>query len=156
MSGVADTVRSAARLYHGAALVVGTTGLLITGAPGSGKSALAIRLIESAAARGRFARLVSDDQVEIRLVGDRVVASAPKTIAGLIECRGSGVLKAPYLGRAVLHAALAPAEADGSERVPPDNEAFELHDGRSLLLVRLRYWSDREPLATLTSVLGRL
>ena len=60
------------------------------GLPGPGKSDLALRLIETGA------RLVADDQTALVRRGKSVIASAPASIAGLIEARGVGIVK---LGR---------------------------------------------------------
>jgi serine kinase of HPr protein (carbohydrate metabolism regulator) len=61
--------------------------VLISGPSGSGKSDLALRLLD----RG-FA-LVSDDQTIVRRDGDRLVASAPPTIKGKLEIRGIGIVE---------------------------------------------------------------
>ena len=61
--------------------------VLIIGPSGSGKSDLALRLID----RG-FA-LVSDDRTLVRKVGERLLASAPPTIAGKLEVRGIGIVE---------------------------------------------------------------
>jgi len=60
--------------------------VMITGPSGSGKSDLALRLID----RG-FA-LVSDDRTVIRKDGSRLIASAPETIKGKLEIRGIGIV----------------------------------------------------------------
>ena len=59
---------------------------MITGPSGSGKSDLALRLLD----RG-FA-LVSDDQTIVKRDGDRLLASPPPTIAGKLEIRGIGIV----------------------------------------------------------------
>lgn len=79
------SIHASCAAFEGAAV-------LITGAPGTGKSDLLLRLID----RG-FA-LVADDRV---LVEDGW-ASAPRSLAGLIEVRGLGILRLPYLERAKL------------------------------------------------------
>jgi serine kinase of HPr protein (carbohydrate metabolism regulator) len=61
--------------------------VLITGPSGSGKSDLALRLLD----RG-FA-LVSDDQTLVRRDGERLLASAPPNIAGKLEIRGIGIVE---------------------------------------------------------------
>ena len=61
--------------------------VLITGPSGSGKSDLALRLLD----RGFV--LVSDDQTIVRRDGDRLVATAPPTIAGKLEVRGIGIIE---------------------------------------------------------------
>ena len=64
--------------------------VLLRGPSGAGKSDLALRLIDGGG------RLVADDQVELRPEGRKLMASAPPTIAGMIEARGLGIVK---LGR---------------------------------------------------------
>ena len=61
--------------------------VLLAGPPGTGKSDLALRLID------RGARLVSDDYTELRRSGGRLLARAPATIAGKIEVRGIGIVE---------------------------------------------------------------
>lgn len=66
--------------------------MLLTGPPGSGKSDLLLRLL----ARG-FS-LVADDRVEI-LDG---IARAPGLLGGLLEVRGLGIMRLPYVESARL------------------------------------------------------
>lgn len=63
--------------------------ILISGRSGSGKSDLALRLID------RGAILVSDDYTIVRRVGGRLLAAAPANIEGKIEVRGVGILRFP-------------------------------------------------------------
>jgi HPr kinase/phosphorylase len=87
-------------LMHASCAARDGLGVLLTGAPGSGKSDLLLRLLD----RGFV--LVADDQVEIGTDG---MARPPKTLAGLLEVRGLGVMRFPFLGaaRPVLVAELA-------------------------------------------------
>lgn len=73
---------------HASAVAVAGKGALIVGPSGSGKSSLALQLM------GYGATLVADDQTELRAQSDAVWLSAPPTIAGLIEARGVGLLRA--------------------------------------------------------------
>ena len=61
--------------------------VLITGPSGSGKSDLALRLLD------RGFTLVSDDQTILRREEDCLLASAPSTIAGKLEVRGLGIIE---------------------------------------------------------------
>jgi serine kinase of HPr protein (carbohydrate metabolism regulator) len=61
--------------------------VLISGPSGSGKSDLALRLLD------RGFTLVSDDQTIVRRDGDRLVASAPPIIKGKLEIRGIGIVE---------------------------------------------------------------
>lgn len=71
-------------------------GVLLRGAPGSGKSDLALRLID------RGAHLIADDLVELRRQDDALIASAPETIRGRMEVRGLGIVAVPSLEAAPL------------------------------------------------------
>jgi HPr kinase/phosphorylase len=75
---------SESQLVHGTCVIIEDTGVLLRGPSGSGKSDLALRLIDAGA------RLVADDQTRLVRVADRIIASAPATIAGFIEVRGIG------------------------------------------------------------------
>jgi hypothetical protein len=74
------------RTVRGTTVAIGGRGVLLRGESGSGKSDLALRLID------RGATLVSDDYTEVQLAGGRLVADAPPAIAGKIEMRGVGIL----------------------------------------------------------------
>jgi serine kinase of HPr protein (carbohydrate metabolism regulator) len=76
----------AERLIHATCVAIGGRGVLLRGASGAGKSDLALRLIDDGAA------LVADDQVRISRQGKKLIARAPRTIAGKIEVRGIGIV----------------------------------------------------------------
>lgn len=76
---------------HATCVVVGGRGVLLRGPSRAGKSRLALHFIETAAATGRFVRLVGDDRVYVEPEAGCLVARVPGTIAGLIERRGSGI-----------------------------------------------------------------
>ena len=63
---------------------------LILGASGRGKSTLALTLMAMGAT------LVSDDGVVLRRAPDGLTASAPPALAGLVEARGIGLLRADF------------------------------------------------------------
>jgi HPr kinase/phosphorylase len=71
---------------HGTCVLLSGLGVLLRGPSGSGKSDLALRLIDGGA------RLVADDQVELDRDGDVLRARAPRPLAGLIEARGVGIM----------------------------------------------------------------
>src|SRR3954453_19323330 len=78
--------RLSAETLHASTVATEGRAVLITGPSGSGKSDLALRLLD----RG-FA-LVSDDQTIVRKDGARLIATAPPTIAGKLEVRGIGIV----------------------------------------------------------------
>ena len=73
---------------HGTLMEVFGIGVLIIGSSGIGKSECALDLIT----RGH--RLISDDSVRIREVGDRLIGEAPESIRDFIEIRGLGIINA--------------------------------------------------------------
>jgi HPr kinase/phosphorylase len=72
-------------------IVLGDAGIAIRGASGSGKSSLAIALIELVKA-SRFARLVADDVTRIEATGGLIIARTVPQLTGLIERRGLGIV----------------------------------------------------------------
>lgn len=88
---------------HATGLVLGTTGIVFRGPSGSGKSILALQLIDEWEARGLDARLVSDDRIDIEAGKADLVMHAPKTIEGLVELRGRGIVSRPFVSRAPVH-----------------------------------------------------
>ena len=73
--------------FHATAVAYYGSGILIRGPSGSGKSDLALRLIDD------DADLIADDRVVIKVVGKELRLSPPESISGLIEVRGIGVVK---------------------------------------------------------------
>lgn len=90
-------------------------GVLIRGPSGSGKSDLALRLID------RGAWLIADDQVVVAHVEGRAVAGAPSTIRGLMEVRGIGIVSVPAVESAPLALVVELASGASVPRLPePD------------------------------------
>jgi HPr kinase/phosphorylase len=107
----AHLVRLMIRVY-GTSVALGGDGVLLRGPSGSGKSDLALRLIDEGA------RLVADDQTELRLIGGALRMSAPPTIAGKLEARGVGILDAPSVKSAALHLVVDLVPSAAVERLP--------------------------------------
>lgn len=87
---------SEATLLHAGCVAIGGRGVLIAGASGSGKSDLALRLID----RGHD--LVSDDYTELAILQGRLVARAPAAIGGKLEVRGVGLVERRALSEAAV------------------------------------------------------
>jgi serine kinase of HPr protein (carbohydrate metabolism regulator) len=79
--------RLSAETLHASTVANAGRAVLISGPSGAGKSDLALRLLD------RGFTLVSDDQTVVKKDGDRILASAPPTIAGKLEIRGIGIIE---------------------------------------------------------------
>jgi HPr kinase/phosphorylase len=126
----AATVRPMERINATAVAIEGH-GVLLRGPPGVGKSDLALRLL------GEGGHLVADDYTEVECDGERLIAHAPATIAGLLEVRGLGILRVTPVSPAVLVACVDLVASEAVERMPEDQTARIGNTGRHLPLFRL-------------------
>jgi serine kinase of HPr protein (carbohydrate metabolism regulator) len=99
-------------LVHGTTVALAGAGVLLRGPSGSGKSDLALRLIDAGA------RLVADDQTELRRSLAGIIATSPASIAGRMEVRGVGILKVPAIPSAPLRLVVDLVPAERVERLP--------------------------------------
>lgn len=132
---------------HGTSVALDGVGVLFRGPPGSGKSDLALRLIDAGA------RLVADDQTELRLAGARLRMTAPAAIAGRLELRGVGILSVPSVAAAPLLLVVDLVAPERIERLPEPEFAELL--GRRVPLLKLAPFEASAP-AKLRLVLGAL
>ncbi len=88
---------TAHELLHATAVAINGEGVLLMGPSGSGKSDLALRLID------RGAVLVSDDGVLVESADPLPILRTAPNIAGMIEMRGVGVVKMPFADAVPLH-----------------------------------------------------
>ena len=80
-------------LIHATCVTIGGAGILIRGPSGSGKSDLALRLIDEGA------RLVADDYCEAAVHQKALSVTAPPAIAGKLEVRGVGIAELDHVGQ---------------------------------------------------------
>jgi HPr kinase/phosphorylase len=96
--------------------------VVLRGAPGSGKSDLALRLIEAGG------RLIADDQTRLLKKGRALVATVPTVLAAMMEVRGVGIVKlarAETASSAPLALLVDLVAPDRIERLPdPDSESL--------------------------------
>lgn len=97
---------------HGTAVALGDRAVLLLGPSGSGKSDLALRLIEAGWT------LVADDRVMLSRRGERLTATSPSTLAGLLEARGLGLCRVPFLTEAEVVLAVDLVASGAIERLP--------------------------------------
>jgi serine kinase of HPr protein (carbohydrate metabolism regulator) len=126
---------------HATAVLTGAKALLIRGAPGSGKSRLALRLIQTLP----FARLVGDDRVHLEAQAGRLLVRPAETLAGLLEVRGLGIQRVPYERVAVVGRVLDLVPA--ADRLPEPGNLEAIVSG--IALPRLTLPADADPLPAL-------
>lgn len=102
-------------LLHASCVSVQGRGLLILGASGTGKSALALHMM------GLGADLVADDQTLVTSEHGRLIARAPAQIAGLIEARFLGLLNAPARSETKVELVLDLDRVE-TDRLPPKRQ----------------------------------
>lgn len=122
---------------HATCVEIDGTAVLLMGPPGSGKSDLALRLIDSGA------RLVSDDYTELSEKEGRLVASAPQAIAGMMEVRGIGVVGVECAGESPVGLAVELVHAGGVERLPDPKTSEYL--GVAIPLFRFTAFEESTP-----------
>lgn len=109
-------------VFHATSLVLGSFGVLLCGSSGSGKSSLALTLIERAQQAGRVGTLISDDQTILSITNKKLIASTPSVIAGAIEIRGAGLFEVPYQPQAEVNLLVELVCADKAPRYPRDEQ----------------------------------
>jgi HPr kinase/phosphorylase len=86
---------------HATCISLDGTAVLIRGGSGSGKSSLALQVLESAGTglTGELIKvdLVSDDQTELVVRNGLIYASPPHAIAGLLEIRGQMISRLAFV-----------------------------------------------------------
>jgi serine kinase of HPr protein (carbohydrate metabolism regulator) len=132
--GMSLAVAPVAMRVHATAVAFGARCVLIRGKSGSGKSDLALALLalspDALAAFGHgplAAALIADDQVQLARIGGTIRASAPKTIEGLLEVRGVGIVRVPrVLSSAEVALVVDPVPAEEAPRLPDPGVAADL------------------------------
>jgi serine kinase of HPr protein (carbohydrate metabolism regulator) len=101
--------------------------LILLGEPGSGKSSLALALID------RGAQLIGDDGIIITSDGDRLVASPPPNITGKLEIRNVGIVEFPVVTAPLC---LALELCENAPRYVDKSESYEIA-GMAIPLLQL-------------------
>ncbi len=97
---------------HATVVSIDGNGIVFCGPSGSGKSDLALRLIDDGA------DLVADDRCDLVTRGDMVIASPPDEIAGLLEVRGLGIYRFGFVAAIPVALVVDMSPADAIERLP--------------------------------------
>ncbi len=108
---------------HASAVVVGEAAMLIRGPSGSGKSALALDLVERAIRLGFNAALIGDDRVRVRAAHGRLLARGMEGFEGLIERRGEGLIRIAHAPCGVIRLVVDLAQPEAPPpRMPEETE----------------------------------
>ena len=99
---------------HSTSVVIDDNGVLILGDSGSGKSDLALRLIDNGAT------LISDDISICRKKSNNIYLYCPPEIKGLLEVREIGIITVPFVERIKLRLVVN-LKSINNERFPKDS-----------------------------------
>ncbi|MCF3933671.1 HPr kinase/phosphatase C-terminal domain-containing protein [Acuticoccus sp. M5D2P5] len=122
---------------HATTVALGESGVLIRGASGAGKSALALALLADWHAKGRFSRLVADDRTALSAAHGRLIARAPSAIAGAMEVRGLGICAADALAAVRVDLVVDLLPAGEAPRYPDEDARNVTLEGIDVPLVTL-------------------
>lgn len=129
---------------HASCVTLQSQGILLLGSSGSGKSDLALRLITSYGCQ-----LVADDRVDITIKENQIIATCPKTLQGLLEIRGIGIVKYPFVSQTPVKIAIQ-LTSDKIERMPAQ-DFYEI-EGIKIPLFRLNSFESSSPAKVLTAL----
>ena len=97
---------------HASCVAISGQGVVLCGPPASGKSDLALRLIDAGG------RLVADDRLLVERHGEELIGCAPEALAGLLEVRGLGIMRVEHCAATSLRLVVELGEAGSWPRLP--------------------------------------
>lgn len=122
---------------HATCVAIDDCGVILRGPSGSGKSDLALRLMDQGA------QLVADDRVDLNVVDGTLRASAPEELKGLLEVRGVGILRVDVQEFAIPYLVVDLVESSDVERLP-EKSTMEL-EGKLIRYIRLNAFEASTP-----------
>ncbi|MEO0440227.1 MAG: HPr kinase/phosphatase C-terminal domain-containing protein [Pseudomonadota bacterium] len=125
------------KTVHATAIAINGHGVLLSGSTGTGKSDLALRLID------RGAVLISDDQTELHANAETILLQAPPNIAGKLEVRSLGIIMTNHVSGVPLR--LKVQLIDQPERYPMDRQ-FETINGVRISSMAINAFEHSAPL----------
>jgi HPr kinase/phosphorylase len=136
---------------HASAVLTGNRAILIRGPAGTGKTRLALALLDAATSgRLAFARLVGDDRIELAVHHGRLLVRPAPALAGLVEIRGMGIRRIDHEPVAVAGWIVDLGALD-AERMPSD--AARTTDIDGIRLPRLPVATGADALAGVLAML---
>jgi HPr kinase/phosphorylase len=155
-----ETQKGGGVLVHGTCIALGGRAVLLRGAPGSGKSDLALRFISTfgsvSGSDAPRASLVADDQVLLTREGDIIQARAPASIAGRMEVRGIGIVDVAHERATSLVLIVDLVTARDMPRLPPDPLPCEDVRGVRLPVLKLDPFEISAPVKLKLALTGSL
>ena len=97
---------------HGTCVDIQGSGVLICGKSGTGKSSLALQLMD------RGAILIADDQTLLSLEREELILQSPVSLKGMMEVRGVGLCSFPVQQKSCLRLCVEICETEELERLP--------------------------------------
>lgn len=131
----------ACQTHHACALQINTTGILIKGISGSGKTSLMLGLLERAKQNKIAAHIIADDQVILKSCDTILHASVPQTIKGLVEIRGYGIAKYPNKENTKLALVIQLVDDERVQRMPEQKSILLENVNLPLVEVPMRHES---------------
>lgn len=136
---------------HASAVLVGARAMLIRGPAGSGKSRLALGLLDAGGAGLLpLARLVTDDRACVEAVNGQLLVRPPEQLKGLIEVRGVGIRRLPFEPLAVVGWVVDLAALDADRLPQPEAETATI---AGVPVARLAVAAGIEPLPLVLAAL---
>lgn len=126
-------------VVHASAVFLDGQGVLLMGDSGSGKSTVALNLIETYGAA-----LIGDDRIALSVEGTALLAQPHENLRGLIELRGLGLLRLPFCAKGEIRLAVDLTTGEKIPRLAP--AAHFTHDGVARPRVRLDGHDPNTPL----------
>ena len=145
-------------LVHGTCIAISTSGALLRGAPGAGKSDLALRFISlfgDTSGENEGACLVADDQVLLSREGRGIAARSPEAIAGQLEVRGVGIVEVPRCSRGALTLIVDLVAGEDVPRLPPEPLPCEEILGVHIPVLKLNPFEISSPIKLKLALTGR-
>jgi len=105
---------------HCCVVEIAGIGIMIRGSSGSGKTSLALGLVDSLSASGHEAILVTDDQALLEAHGTALIAHAPGSIAGKAELHGFGIIDVKHKDSTSIGLVVNLVDQTDIERMPEE------------------------------------
>lgn len=104
--------------HHCSVVRIGDYGILIEGASGTGKTSIALGLIETFKNNNVDAALVCDDQALLKIEDGYLVARTPSALIDKVEIRGFGIASIETTGFAKISLIVGLVADENIERMP--------------------------------------